>query len=94
MDVIEPSEASAPFSRPSSSSSSSSDPTATNSNTNTSSSSSGSSSSSNKDSIWIEKYRPQTLDDVVGNEEVLQRLRIIALEGNMPHLLLAVNPKP
>ncbi|OEH74300.1 replication factor c [Cyclospora cayetanensis] len=46
-------------------------------------------SSSGTDSIWIEKYRPQTLDDVVGNEEVLQRLRLIALEGNMPHLLLA-----
>ncbi|XP_026192324.1 probable replication factor C subunit 2 [Cyclospora cayetanensis] len=49
-------------------------------------------SSSGTDSIWIEKYRPQTLDDVVGNEEVLQRLRLIALEGNMPHLLLAGPP--
>lgn len=46
------------------------------------------------DSIWIEKYRPETLDDVVGNEEVLRRLKIIAREGNMPHLMLAVGTAP
>lgn len=50
----------------------------------------GPAESGSADSIWIEKYRPQTLDDVVGNEEVLQKLRLVALEGNMPHLLLAV----
>ncbi|PHJ24950.1 replication factor c subunit [Cystoisospora suis] len=44
------------------------------------------------DSIWIEKYRPESLDDVVGNEEVLRRLKIIAREGNMPHLMLAGPP--
>ena len=30
---------------------------------------------------WVEKYRPKTLDDVVGNEETLVRLRAIASEG-------------
>ncbi|PFH32307.1 putative replication factor C subunit 4 [Besnoitia besnoiti] len=44
------------------------------------------------DSIWIEKYRPETLDDVVGNDQVMRRLRIIAQEGNMPHLMLAGPP--
>lgn len=44
------------------------------------------------DSIWIEKYRPETLNDVVGNEEVLRRLIIIAKEGNIPHLMLAGPP--
>ncbi|KAF8820180.1 putative replication factor C subunit 4 [Cardiosporidium cionae] len=42
--------------------------------------------------IWIEKYRPITLEDVVGNEEVIKRLRIISREGNMPNLMLAGPP--
>lgn len=78
MSVIEVCGASAPISPP-----------ATQATSGHSSSSTGTGSA---DDIWIEKYRPQTLDDVVGNEEVLQRLRLIALEGNMPHLLLAGPP--
>eukprot|EP00920_Eleutheroschizon_duboscqi_P005876 GHVT01013796.1.p1 GENE.GHVT01013796.1~~GHVT01013796.1.p1 ORF type:complete len:399 (-),score=79.27 GHVT01013796.1:822-1940(-) len=42
--------------------------------------------------VWIEKYRPERLDDVVGNQEVISRLRVIAKEGNMPNLLLAGPP--
>lgn len=41
---------------------------------------------------WVEKYRPQTLDDMVGNDAILDRLRVIASNGNMPHLLLAGPP--
>lgn len=41
---------------------------------------------------WIEKYRPKTLDDVVGNTDVIQRLRVVAVNGNVPHLLLAGPP--
>lgn len=41
---------------------------------------------------WIEKYRPQTLDEVVGNDDVVARLRVVADKGNMPHLLLAGPP--
>ena len=41
---------------------------------------------------WIEKYRPQTIDDVVGNIRVLQQLRTIAQQGNMPNLLLVGPP--
>ena len=41
---------------------------------------------------WIEKYRPSTLDDVVGNEDTLVRLRAIAEDGNMPNLILCGPP--
>lgn len=41
---------------------------------------------------WVEKYRPQTMDDVVGNPDTVARLRVIAREGNLPNLLLAGPP--
>lgn len=41
---------------------------------------------------WVEKYRPQTLDDVVGNAETVARLRVIAKDGNMPHMILGGLP--
>ncbi|KAK1442319.1 DNA polymerase III gamma-tau like subunit [Babesia gibsoni] len=42
--------------------------------------------------IWIEKYRPKVLSDVIGNPEITKRLEIIAREGNMPNLLLCGPP--
>ncbi|KAH8585028.1 replication factor C subunit 4 [Cryptosporidium sp. chipmunk genotype I] len=42
--------------------------------------------------IWIEKYRPKVLDEMVGNEEVLTRLKVLAKHGNMPNLLLSGPP--
>ena len=30
---------------------------------------------------WVEKYRPHTLEDVVGNEETVIRLRAIGEDG-------------
>lgn len=41
---------------------------------------------------WVEKYRPRTLDEVVGNHETLVRLRAIARDGNMPNLILCGPP--
>ena len=41
---------------------------------------------------WVERYRPKTLDDVVGNEDTLVRLRAIAKNGNMPNLILCGPP--
>ncbi len=55
-------------------------------------SSSTSAKKSGYDSPWIERYRPQTLDEVVGNEETLVRLRAIGQEGNMPNLILSGPP--
>ena len=39
---------------------------------------------------WVEKYRPVELKDIVGNEETVSRLQIIAEEGNMPNIIISV----
>eukprot|EP00834_Sanchytrium_tribonematis_P003603 NODE_144_length_15804_cov_0.729131.p6 type:complete len:333 gc:universal NODE_144_length_15804_cov_0.729131:2926-1928(-) len=36
----------------------------------------------------VEKYRPKSLTDVIGNPEIVQRLKGILVSKNMPHLLL------
>ena len=40
----------------------------------------------------VEKYRPVYLDDVVGNVETIERLKIIAKDGNMPHVIISGMP--
>lgn len=57
-----------------------------------SSSSSSSSAPSFYQMPFVEKYRPRTLDDVVGNEETVSRLRSIAVDGNLPNLILSGPP--
>jgi replication factor C small subunit len=37
--------------------------------------------------IWIEKYRPLVLDDIVGQDEIVERLKSYVKSGNLPHLL-------
>ncbi|PSQ34912.1 Replication factor C small subunit, partial [Halobacteriales archaeon QS_9_70_65] len=39
--------------------------------------------------IWIEKYRPQSLGDVVGHEAVTDRLQRYISQQDLPHLLFA-----
>ena len=39
--------------------------------------------------IWIEKYRPQTLADVAGQERIVERLRSYVGSNDLPHLLFA-----
>lgn len=41
---------------------------------------------------WVEKYRPKVLNDVVGNRAAIERLRIIAVQGNIPNLILTGPP--
>ncbi|KAK7546251.1 P-loop containing nucleoside triphosphate hydrolase protein [Phyllosticta citricarpa] len=41
---------------------------------------------------WVEKYRPVFLDDIVGNTETIERLKIIAKDGNMPHVIISGTP--
>jgi replication factor C small subunit len=39
--------------------------------------------------VWTEKYRPKILSEVIGQEEVTERLRSYVKTGNLPHLLFA-----
>lgn len=41
---------------------------------------------------WIEKYRPKTLDEIVGNKAIIDVFRIFAREGTMPHLIITGSP--
>ncbi|KAI5897837.1 P-loop containing nucleoside triphosphate hydrolase protein [Schizophyllum commune H4-8] len=41
---------------------------------------------------WVEKYRPQVLDDVVGNADTIDRLKVIARDGNCPHIIISGMP--
>ena len=38
---------------------------------------------------WTEKYRPQTLDEVIGRDSIVKRLKFYVEKQNMPHLLFA-----
>ncbi|EGR34473.1 replication factor C, activator 1, putative [Ichthyophthirius multifiliis] len=42
--------------------------------------------------IWLEKYRPKTLEDIQGNEDALIKLRTISKEGNIPNMILVGPP--
>lgn len=41
------------------------------------------------DKIWVEKYRPQTLDEIVGHEEVIKRMRKFLGTEDIPHVVFA-----
>jgi replication factor C small subunit len=38
--------------------------------------------------LWTEKYRPQTLEDIIGQEHVISYLSLFAQTGSVPHLML------
>ncbi|KAG8175323.1 hypothetical protein JTE90_002868 [Oedothorax gibbosus] len=41
---------------------------------------------------WVEKYRPKTFPEIVGNEEAIQRFEVFSREGNIPNVILAGPP--
>lgn len=53
--------------------------------------SSSSSNSVSYDVPWVEKYRPSKVADIVGNEDAVSRLQVIARDGNMPNIILSVS---
>jgi replication factor C small subunit len=42
--------------------------------------------------IWIEKYRPRSLNEVVGQKEITDRLQSYVRSKNLPHLMFAGSP--
>jgi len=43
----------------------------------------------NIEEIWIEKYRPNNLDDIVGQDAIVKRLKSYVRVKNMPHLMFS-----
>ncbi len=39
--------------------------------------------------IWTEKYRPKTLDEVVGQKNIVERLKAFVRKRTLPHLLFS-----
>ncbi len=42
--------------------------------------------------LWVEKYRPKTLDEIIDQEEIVARLKEFVKTKSMPHLLFAGPP--
>lgn len=42
--------------------------------------------------IWLEKYRPKLLNDVVGNDDIVEQFREIVRDGQIPNLILVGPP--
>ncbi|MFB6203347.1 MAG: replication factor C small subunit [Candidatus Nanohaloarchaea archaeon] len=40
-------------------------------------------------SVWTEKHRPETLDEVIGQEKIVERLKAFVEEDSVPHMLFA-----
>jgi replication factor C subunit 2/4 len=41
--------------------------------------------------LRVEKYRPLVLEDIVGNSDTVERLKVIAQDGNMPHIIITAS---
>ena len=41
-----------------------------------------------KNSLWVEKYRPSSLDSYIGNEHLRSKVKVYIESGDLPHLLL------
>ena len=39
--------------------------------------------------IWTERFRPSSFDEVVGQQEIIKRVKSLVQALNIPHLLFA-----
>jgi len=42
--------------------------------------------------IWVDKYRPKTFNDIIGQEYFIKRIKAFLKSKNLPHLLFAGSP--
>jgi replication factor C small subunit len=40
-----------------------------------------------ENTLWVEAFRPDTLDGYIGNEHIIEKVRIFIANGDVPHLL-------
>lgn len=45
-----------------------------------------------KNEIWLEKYWPQSLDQVVGNTDMIEKLKLLRTQQNVPNMILTGPP--
>jgi replication factor C small subunit len=43
----------------------------------------------NNTEVWTEKYRPKKFEEIIGQEEILKRVKSLTNSMNIPHLLFA-----
>jgi len=37
--------------------------------------------------LWVEKYRPKRIDEIIDQDEVKRRIKEFLKTGNLPHML-------
>jgi replication factor C small subunit len=45
-----------------------------------------------KNTLWVEKHRPETLDDIVGHDDQVERLKKYVDDDEVPHMIFAGPP--
>ncbi len=46
----------------------------------------------NDAALWVEKYRPQNFDEVMGQKEIIPRVKALVEQRNIPHMLFSGPP--
>ena len=39
-----------------------------------------------ENTLWVESFRPDTLDGYIGNEHIIDKVKIFIENGDVPHL--------
>ena len=45
-----------------------------------------------QDKMWVEAHRPETLDEIIGHEDQIERLKMYADDNEVPHMIFAGPP--
>ena len=39
--------------------------------------------------LWVDKYKPKNLNEITGNVEIIERLKIISKSRNLPNMIFS-----